>query len=177
MSGPLPADVIAELARAGDERAIVDLTIRYCSAIDGRRFEELRDVFLHDAVADYGRVGTCEGVDAIMATCARALGPLDASQHLVTNHQVQVDSAQASARCSFQAQHVRHGLEGGPNLVVAGTYTDELVRTDAGWRIRHRTLTVVWTDGNPAVTARRGDIASGQVAGGHRRPGDQETEP
>ena len=173
MSGPLPADVLAGLARVVDERAIVDLTIRYCSAIDGRRFEELRDVFLPDAVADYGRVGTCEGVDAIMATCARALGPLDASQHLVTNHQVQVHGAQASAQCSFQAQHVRHGVEGGPNLIVAGTYTDELVRTDAGWRIRHRTLTVVWTDGNPDVTGRAG----GQVAGGRRRAGAKETEP
>ena len=162
MSGP-SAGALAELARVGaallraeDERAIVDLTIRYCSAIDGRRFEELRDVFVPDAVADYGPVGTCHGVDAIMATCAGALGPLDASQHLVTNHQVQVHGAQASARCSFQAQHVRHDAEGGPHLVVAGTYTDELARTDAGWRIRHRTLTVVWTEGNAAVTRRAG---------------------
>ena len=35
--------------------------------------------------------------------------------------------------------------------MVAGRYEDRLVRTDAGWRIAHRTLTVMWTDGNVAV--------------------------
>ncbi len=152
MSEPVPAGALEELARIRDERAIVDLAIRYCGAIDGRRFEDLRDVFVPDAVADYGRVGTCHGVDAIMATCARALEPLDASQHLVTNHEVRLAGAQASARCSFQAQHVRHAADGGANFIVAGTYTDELARTEAGWRIRHRTLTVVWTEGNERVT-------------------------
>jgi len=152
VSPPGAGDALADLARVVDERAIVDLTIRYCSAIDGRRFDELREVFVVDAVADYGRAGRCDGVDAIIETCTRALGPLDASQHLVTNHQVRLDGPQASAECSFSAQHVRRAAEGGPHLTIAGIYIDELVRTEAGWRIRHRTLRVVWTEGNDKVT-------------------------
>ena len=37
---------------------------------------------------------------------------------------------------------------------MAGVYDDELRRTADGWRIVHRTLTVTWTDGNPAVIGR-----------------------
>ena len=37
---------------------------------------------------------------------------------------------------------------------MAGVYEDELARTADGWRIIHRTLTIHWTDGNPAVVGR-----------------------
>ena len=40
---------------------------------------------------------------------------------------------------------------GGPNYIVAGRYEDRFVRTDAGWRIAHRALIVMWMDGNRAV--------------------------
>ena len=70
---------------------------------------------------------------------------------MVTNHQVQVDGDTARHRCQMQAQHVRHGADGGPNYIVAGRYEDELVRTADGWRIAHRDLVIVWTDGNIRV--------------------------
>jgi hypothetical protein len=34
---------------------------------------------------------------------------------------------------------------------VAGTYKDDLVRQNDGWRIRRRELVVTWTHGNPAI--------------------------
>jgi hypothetical protein len=133
-----------------DHQEIIDLTIAYCWAIDGRRFDDLRDVFVPDAVADYA--GTEHvGVDAIIARCSSALSPLDASQHMVNTHQVAVDGDTATSRCYFHAQHVRSAAPGGANYIVAGAYDDRLVRTAAGWRITHRTLTVRWTDGNLSV--------------------------
>ena len=41
--------------------------------------------------------------------------------------------------------------EGGPLFVVAGRYHDRLALTDDGWRIVHRRLDIVWTEGNLAV--------------------------
>jgi hypothetical protein len=133
-----------------DEQAIIALTIGYCWALDSRQFADLREVFLTDGVARYaGR--DAEGVDAIMARCSAALSPLDESQHMVANHQVHVDGDRATSRCYFQAQHTRRGLEGGENFIIAGRYEDECIRTPEGWRIKHRVLTTMWSEGNPKV--------------------------
>jgi ketosteroid isomerase-like protein len=138
-----------QLARLLDERDIVAVTLRYGWALDDKDYERLRDVFLPDAVADVAEL--CEGVDAIVARVRRALDPLDASQHVITNHDVSVDGDRATCRSQLVAQHVRKAAEGGRTYVVGGFYEDLLERTPAGWRIRRRDLTITWTDGNRRV--------------------------
>ncbi len=145
-----------ELTRLLDERAIVEVTHRYCAALDGRDWDALSRCFTPDAIAVYGRItGQHEGIGAIQRVCRTALEPLDASQHLVANHLVELLGDQAKSSCYIRAQHTRRGLEDGENFMVAGTYEDEWRRTADGWRICRRTLVVSWTEGNPAVLARR----------------------
>jgi hypothetical protein len=132
-----------------DRQALADLTIAYSYALDDRRFDDLDDVFLPDATAELGWL--LDGRAAIKARIRDALEPLDASQHLVATHQVQLDGDRATGRCYLQAQHVKRGVDGGSLFVVGGRYDDRYVRTADGWRIAHRTLVVLWTDGNPAV--------------------------
>jgi ketosteroid isomerase-like protein len=136
-----------------DRIAIQDIQIAYARALDAKAFDRLADVFLPDGVADYEGIGVCNGVDSIKGVCSGALTPLDQSQHLLGNHWAEIDGDAATAGCYFQAQHHVEGADGGPNFIVAGVYTDQLVRTDAGWRIKHRTLTIWWTDGNDGVLA------------------------
>jgi hypothetical protein len=148
----LDVDALQQLL---DHKAIADLAVAYTWALDRREYENLRQVFTADGVADYaGQV--FDGVDAIIAKVDSALTRLDASQHLVGNHQVTLapDGATATARCYFQAQHVKRGTAGGDNFVIAGRYDDQLVRTADGWRIAHRTLSTDWVEGNPAVVGR-----------------------
>jgi 3-phenylpropionate/cinnamic acid dioxygenase small subunit len=135
---------------ANDRLAIMDLTHAYCWALDTRRWDDLREVFLPDARAVLGG-SDLGGIDAIIARVTAALSPLDDSQHMVSTHQIHVDGDRATCRCYLHAQHVRHGALGGPLYVVAGRYEDELVRTPQGWRIAHRELIPMWTDGNRAV--------------------------
>lgn len=142
-------------AELTDQQQIIDVTIAYCWALDTNRWDDLDEVFLPDATALLG--GTdCQGRDAIKARIERALGPLDDSQHMISNHQVVVadDGATATSRCYLQAQHVLKGTEGGPLWMVAGRYEDRFERADEGWRIRHRELVVMWTEGNPGVSRR-----------------------
>jgi hypothetical protein len=136
-----------------DERDIVRVALRYCRALDTRDWGLLAEVFLDDATAELGDSGLLEGIDAITATCRAALSPLDASHHMVSNHEVAVEGDAASHRCYVQAQHVRRGVVGGRNLIIAGHYEDRLARASGGWRITHRSLIVTWTEGNSAVVA------------------------
>lgn len=134
-----------------DERAVEQVAIAYTYALDERNWEGLRDVFMPDATADLATRDTLEGVEEIIARIRRALEPLDASQHLVGNHQVRITGDTATHRCYLQAQHVRRDADPTPNFIVAGRYEDEMVRTPAGWRIAYRRLVIQWRDGNPAV--------------------------
>lgn len=141
-----------DLAMLLDERNIVAVVTRYCRALDTKDWALLGTVFLAEATADLASPSRLEGVDAIVDRIRTALENLDDSQHLVGNHEVVVDGDSAMHRCYLQAQHVRHAATGGPNFIVAGRYEDRLSRTPDGWRIGHRTLVVMWTEGNNVVT-------------------------
>ncbi len=133
-----------------DRLAIVELTNRYCWALDEHNWDDLVNVFTPNPTAVLLTDGTLEGVDEIIARVRAALEHLDGTQHMVTNHRIAVDSDKATCNCYLQAQHFR-GHPDGNNFMVAGRYDDRLVRTDEGWRISHRELTTMWTDGNLAV--------------------------
>ncbi len=141
----------ATIRQLVDERDIVAVALRYCRALDTKDWPLLRTVFFDDATAQLGQPTTLTGIDAILGRISGALGGLDDSQHLVGNHEVVVDGDTATHRCYLQAQHIRAAADGSPNYIVAGRYEDRFERGEDGWRIRHRTLTVMWTDGNIAV--------------------------
>jgi len=136
-----------------DHQAIVDLTIAYAWALDTKQVEQLRDIFTPDATASLRGVD-CEGVDAIINRIGGSVTRLDATQHVISNHQVTIDGDQATCRCQLQSQHVKHGVEGGDTFLIGGYYEDRLARTSDRWRITHRVMAQTWTTGNPAVIAR-----------------------
>ncbi len=142
---------------AADVTEIIQVTNRYCFAIDAHEWDTLRtSVFLPDAVCDFGsHLGVREGVDGIIDAIATALTPLDGSQHLVGSHVVDVDGDTATCRCYLHGQHIRHDVGGDPHFIVALTYDDELVRTADGWRIARRALIPNWRSGNAEVVTRR----------------------
>ena len=135
-----------------DERAIIDLTIAYTWALDDRRFEALHDVFAPDATGDLAGVH-CEGIDAILERIQRGLSKRDATQHVISNHQVRVDGDAATCRCYWSASTSSRARR------AATTHHErDLLRPAGpparGWRIVHRTLEILWTEGNPAVVGR-----------------------
>jgi hypothetical protein len=130
-----------------DRLEIIELTHRYCWALDSKDFDLLDTVFLPDATAEL-RSSPLVGREAIRDRIRSALSTLDATQHTVSNHLVTVLGATATARTYLHSQHVRTGTPGGDLYVIAGRYEDELVRTPDGWRIGFRRLVTVWSEGN-----------------------------
>jgi ketosteroid isomerase-like protein len=136
-----------------DRQDIIDVAVDYTWALDSRQLERLREVFTPDATAVLRGV-ECAGVDAIIERIGGAILRLDATQHLVGNHQVRVDGDTATHRCQLHSQHVKAGTPGGELYVVGGYYDDRLARGPHGWRIVHRVMQQTWVEGNPAVIAR-----------------------
>lgn len=138
--------------RQTDRAAIIQLTIDYCWALDTNEWDDLRQVFLPDAVTDLGAGGQ-NGIEEIIQRVSSALGPLDDSQHMVSTHQISFGPGpdDATGRCYLQAQHIRRAAVGGSLYTVGARYEDRYVRTDDGWRIAERTIVSMWTEGNRRV--------------------------
>ena len=167
----------ADLASLLDERDIVKVVNRYCFALDTKDWADLDNVFLPNATADLSTPTLLVGREAIVDRIRAALHHLDDSQHLVGNHQVTIDGDSATHRCYLQAQHVRHAAVGGPNYIIGGRYEDQLLRTADGWRIAHRTLAVMWKEGNLAVTQGDAQPAPSSASVASTASADQPTNP
>ena len=134
-----------------DRSHIYDLGVRYATALDSRDFDLLLTCFTDNATATYEGIGDIANPSQLARICRDALSPLAVSQHLLGNFACEIAPDSASAQWYFHAQHVKTGAEGGEQFIVAGTYRDQLIRTENGWRIRHRDLHVSWVSGNPLV--------------------------
>ena len=140
-----------DVGRLADTAAVVDVCVRNARALDKRDWELLATCFVDDVVVEFEGVEPLHGVAAVVDVCRGALEPLDASQHLLGNHHVNVDGDSASSECYVHAQHVRDALAPADKYVAAGTYRDTLERRDGAWKITRRRLQISWTDGNPDV--------------------------
>lgn len=71
-----------------------------------------------------------------------------ATQHMITNHVITLEGDHATCVAYVQARHHLPNEKGDSDLVTYGYYTNRLVRTVDGWKIRGRKLTVRWNEGN-----------------------------
>jgi ketosteroid isomerase-like protein len=140
----------AQLQNLLDREAIHEVLVRYATALDDRDWDRLASCFTEDAIADYGS-GVFDGPVAIVDLCRQMLSPLQVSQHLLGSFEITISGKTATSRCYFHAQHVRPGLDGGDQLIIAGTYEDSLQKSADQWQIRKRRLVATWQKGNPAV--------------------------
>lgn len=144
----------ARLQTLIDQHTVIDLCNRYALALDERDWAALENCFMPDAVFHRPTGEPLVGFAAILARSRGALDCLDASQHLIGSHVVEVNGDQANSTCYFHAQHVRAGAIGGSLFVIAGSYRDDLRRTSDGWRIFERKQDVSWRSGNAGVIVR-----------------------
>lgn len=131
---------------AEDRLAVIDTVVRCAVAFDRRDWTALDEVFTHDAVG-YG----VEGREGIVRFVRSFLGGCGPSQHLLGNHQVSVDADRAASVCKARVIHIGAGDLSHLTYECLGNYWDDLIRTDAGWRIRARRFEVTITLGDSSV--------------------------
>jgi SnoaL-like domain len=122
-----------------DRDEIVELTVRYATAIDSLQYSLLTTVFTDDAQVDYGEVGRWAGGAEVAEFMEAAHVGATHTMHRMTNQAITIDGDAARVRTYVDALILFEG--GGANPV--GYYDDHVVRTGDGWRIARRTYTSV----------------------------------
>lgn len=123
-----------------DRDEILDLTVRYATAIDSRQYDLFATVFTDDAALDYGIVGQWTGAAEVAQFMEAAHVGAAHTMHRMTNHVIAIDGDTATVRTYVDALIL---AEDGSGANPVGYYDDNLLRTNAGWRIARRKYTSV----------------------------------
>ena len=135
------------------ERALHQVLIGYALLCDGRDWQAIDKVFSDHASACYGG-RTLPDRAAILSMLRNHLGGCGPTQHLLGNLQVSVDATgQVTSRIEVRASHRGAGERQNQTFDCMGHYQDRWVHTPAGWRIAHRSMTVVLEFGSRSVLA------------------------
>jgi hypothetical protein len=133
-------------AELSDRIEINDLLVRYTTAIDTKDWALLDTCFTPDADVDYVSSGGIAGkYPEVRSWLEKALGLFDVTIHAITNSTITLDGDRARGKTlvtnpmSIVDQSKKDEPGGGRTIfTVYAYYLDELVRTDAGWRIAKR---------------------------------------
>jgi len=141
-----------------DREAIKEVRALLAQALDYKDWALFESLFLEEVEADF----TAYGVPAQRVRREDLRGSYQHSlsreglrtQHISSNFRITVDGDGDTARCvsNFLAQHYIKGFEGGEEFFLRAEYTDQLILTDASWKISAITLSkLFYTSGNSAI--------------------------
>lgn len=130
---------------------IIELLNLYGFAMDTQRWDLFDRIFTPDCDADYGETSHWSDLAQFKSDFGSFHELFDATQHVMTNHLVQIDGDRASSHTYGMWRLIRHAAGDPPVWDGTGYYDDQLVRTDDGWRIAKRVARVVYWTGNPKV--------------------------
>ena len=126
--------------------AVSDVLIRYATGIDSSDWDLFRTCFTDDVVADYGDIGVWNGVEEITEWMRVVHEPCGHTLHRITNIAV-MPNGPGRARARAYIDAIVLGPDNATGAHATGFYDDELVETNAGWRIAHRTFTSAFVEG------------------------------
>ncbi len=135
-----------------DRLDIAEVKYRYALGLDLRDWDLYRSIFTEQIDVDFSSYDGGDprtiAADEWTARAKVLFTGLDSSHHQMTNPVVNVDGDDAELTMYLQAQHLLVHPDGDPLFTIGGYYVDQLVRTDAGWRLCAVQLNVLWTSGN-----------------------------
>ncbi len=123
----------------------------YGLAVDTQRWDLFDRIFTADVDADYGATSHWTDLAQFKSDFSAFHDPFDSTQHTMSTHLVHIAGDRAQSFCNGSWRLVRKAVDGLPLWDGTGWYEDDWVRTDAGWRIAHRTCRITWWTGDPLV--------------------------
>ncbi|MEM7273956.1 MAG: nuclear transport factor 2 family protein [Actinomycetota bacterium] len=121
---------------------------------DHHQWTDLRTVFADEVLLDYtslqGGEPATVPADEVISGWRTAFEAIDAHQHLVANHLVDIDGDAAVVTAAFQATHQWRG----ETWTLGGDYRFEVTRSEGSWLITAMTMVAGWQTGPADLMAR-----------------------
>ncbi|MEL6471198.1 MAG: nuclear transport factor 2 family protein [Cyanobacteria bacterium J06623_4] len=139
------------IASSENRAKIIEVVNRYGLAIDLHDWEGFRSLFVNPVEFDYSSIGVAAGSlqpDEIVNTARQDLSGFRATQHLITNHIVEILDDSATCLAHVRAMHFLPNDQGDNTFEMGGYYTSELVCSESDWKIQRWKFSVLWSSGN-----------------------------
>ena len=146
-------------AQLRDRSAITDVVNSMGTLADLGQYDRLQQLFTDEVTVDYTSLfpGEVQNISSeqLMTQWQSTLPGFDATQHMITNHQITVNGDEATAVAYVRATH-KLGNEMWVALKdtashMGGYYVDELVRTDEGWKLKAIQYNALYESGNRSL--------------------------
>ena len=128
-----------------DRMEIIDIQNRYATGVDTRDRDLYRSCFTDEMELDMSGMGLGEpmkiSADVWVDRAVSLVSGFKSTQHIITNHVITIEGDEATCVAYLQARHYNPESM----YTVGGYYTNRLVRTPEGWKIRRLKLTPSWT--------------------------------
>lgn len=134
-----------------DRIAITDVVNSVGTLADLKQWLQLQQLFADEVTVDYtslfgGKAQTIPS-EQLMSQWQSVLPGFDATQHLITNHQITINGDTATVIAYVRATH----RLGDGMWVVGGYYVDELVRTHNGWKLTAIQYNALYEEGDRSL--------------------------
>lgn len=146
----------AEVDHWLDEKRIVRVVNSYFRALDEKHFDEsyFGQLLSTDAKMIRPNGAVTVGPANIAQGHARSFDRFEASQHLLTGHDVDIDGDAATVRANLVAVHLWNDRPVDASMLersftAGGIITAALIRLADGWRITYLGNQVIWRTGFP----------------------------
>lgn len=141
---------MADNVVAPQDQIEIEAALRYYAyGLDERKWEAWDRAFTPDAVIDFTPMGGKQETPGEMSARLSAPDPKRIfAQHPLVNTVIEVDGDEATAYSDYQMELGRMSDTAGEIVRVSGggSYVDRLRRTEAGWRIYLRTVSMKWRE-------------------------------
>jgi hypothetical protein len=140
----------APMSDADDRFAIIATLDCYSECLDTRNWGRLDEVFTPDVDMDF-EAWHEQGLEKVTQIIRSYLDGCGPSQHLLGNYRIDLDGDRASSRCYCRVMHMGKGEHAGKTFESWIEYSDELIRTPAGWRSQRRVARAKMNQGDPSL--------------------------
>ncbi|KAJ3433685.1 hypothetical protein M0813_17543 [Anaeramoeba flamelloides] len=135
-----------------DEREIIVQVNNIGVYADSCEWEKLKTCFTEKVIVDYTSMSGGEpetlSPNQICKNWSGFLPGFKMTQHMITNHKVDINGDEAECNSYVQATHYLPNEEGEDTWLILGSYKHFLVRKDGEWKVKHMIFTLKLSDGN-----------------------------